>query len=54
MPIPILQCVDCKYILKPYITEENFPGTSACEQYPEGAPEYVLEGAKDCPKFERR
>jgi len=55
MPIPILQCGECKFNLRQFITEDNFPGVSICDQYPEpkGAPEFVMDGSKDCPKYGR-
>jgi len=53
MPIPILQCGDCKFNLKWEIIEENFPGVYVCEKYPKGIPDYVEEGSEDCLEFER-
>lgn len=46
--LPILQCAECKFnaIWKPEIID-----SIVCEEYPEGIPNYVEEGVKDCPKF---
>ena len=34
------------------MTEKNFPGVYICDKYPDGIPEYVEEGEKDCQKFQ--
>ena len=54
MPLPILQCEDCKFNVEWIITEDNFPGIYMCEKYPEGIPLNVEDGIDDCPKYEKR
>ena len=53
MPLPLLQCVDCKFKqsfkLEP---TKDLIGKYTCSQFPDGIPDYVEEGTEDCPKFE--
>jgi len=54
MVLPILQCGTCKFHLREYTTDENFPGISICDQYPDGTPDEVMEATADCPKYEEK
>lgn len=54
MPLPILQCEECKFILEWEISEESFPGIYVCEKYPKGIPDYVEDGSGECLEFEEK
>jgi len=54
MTLPIIQCATCKFNLRDYTTEENFPGITICDQYPNGTPDYVMDATDDCPKYEEQ
>lgn len=54
MPIPILQCGDCKFNLRWEIKEDNFPGIYICDKYLKGIPNFVEDGSGDCPQFKEK